>query len=319
MKVEKYARVEAGVLLWAMLLLVLCGCSTPQTQYVLQATPANLPLRMELSSVPFYSQSTHQCGPAALATVLNAGGVMVSPKELTDQVYLPGRAGSLQVEMLAATRRHGLLAYPLVPHMQNIFAEVAGGTPVVVLQNLGLDWWPVWHYAVVIGYDLSQQEVILRSGLEPRLVMPLSTFERTWARAGYWAMLAVPAGTLPVTANEATYIAAAVALEKNIAAEQSEKIYRAALNKWPVNLTAHIGLGNALYQQKETAQAEAMYRQATLSHPDSAIAFNNLAQVLFDQQRYVAARDAALRAVSLGGSEESVARETLEMIEREMR
>jgi hypothetical protein len=31
------------------------------------------------------------------------------------QVYLPARKGSLQVEMLAAARRHGLVSYQLAP------------------------------------------------------------------------------------------------------------------------------------------------------------------------------------------------------------
>ena len=157
---------------------------------------------------------THQCGPASLATPLNAGGIKITPQELTARVYLPGLGDSLQVEMLAATRRNGLLAYALAPQLDDVLAEVAAGTPVVVLQNLALNWYPVWHYAVVVGYDLQREEIILRSGLERRQALPFTTFEHTWARAGYWAMLAMPPGMVPRTATESAYLSAAIALKK---------------------------------------------------------------------------------------------------------
>ncbi|MEO7385334.1 MAG: hypothetical protein ABIX37_00195, partial [Gammaproteobacteria bacterium] len=50
--------------------------------------------RHELTGVPFFPQTIHQCGPAALATVLGASGVIATPDELAPLVYLPGRRGS---------------------------------------------------------------------------------------------------------------------------------------------------------------------------------------------------------------------------------
>lgn len=301
----------AGALL---ILLWLGGCATPQTQQLLKQNSNNLPQQVELVEVPFYPQETHQCGPAALATVLNAGSVKVTPQDLIPQVYLPGREGSLQVEMLAATRRNGLLAYELAPRLDDLLGEVAAGSPVVVLQNLGLSWYPVWHYAVVVGYDLQRKKIIMRSGQEYRQVLSFTTFENTWQRSGYWAMLALPPNKMPQTAVETVYVAAALALEKSGQAKNAQTAYEAALKHWPLNLTARIGMGNAAYALNNLKHAEIAYRQATLDHPDSLIAFNNLAQVLADQQRYAEALDAAHRAVSLGGAEQASARETLEQI-----
>jgi tetratricopeptide (TPR) repeat protein len=308
------ARLIAG----AFLLAWLGGCATPQTQALLKMRPAWLPPQIELSEVPFYPQEMHQCGPASLAMAFGAAGVKVTPQDLTLEVYLPGREGSLQVEMLAATRRNGLLAYELAPKLDDLLAEVAAGSPVVVLQNLALSWYPVWHYAVVVGYDLQREEIILRSGLERRRELPLKTFEYTWRRAGYWAMLAVPPGNMPRTATETVYVAAAVALEKAASPKNAEAAYKAALERWPQNLTARIGMGNTAYAQGDTQRAEEAYRQATLDHPDSAIAFNNLAQTLADQKRYTEALASATQAVSLGGPEQEAARDTLEQIKKKM-
>lgn len=312
-------RVRARLIAGVFFLIWLGGCATPQTQALLKASSRQLPQQVELSKVPFYPQETHQCGPASLAMVLNAGGAAVTPQDLTPQVYLPGLAGSLQVEMLAATRRNGLLAYELAPKLDDLLTEVAAGSPVVVLQNLALSWYPVWHYAVVVGYDLKREEIILRSGLERRQVLPFTTFEHTWERAGHWAMLALPPGRMPRTVTEAAYVAAAVALEKAAPPKNAAAAYEVALKHWPRNLAARIGLGNAAYARGDWKRAEKAYLQAMLDHPKSGIAYNNLAQTLADQRRYPEALALANQAVLLGGPEQDAARNTLDQIGNKMR
>ena len=299
-----------------MLLSGLVACSTPQTHALLHTPAVNLTQQVELDAVKFFPQEIHQCGPAALAMVLDAGGVMRTPQELSSQVYLPGREGSLQVEMMAAVRRSGLLAYELAPRLRDLLAEVAAGTPVVVLQNLGLSWYPVWHYAVVVGYDLQQEVIILRSGLEYRQVLAMTTFEHTWKRSGYWAMLALPPDKTPITADESVYIQAALALENTGQQKSAEAAYLAALALWPRNIVARIGAGNAAYLAGDKPRAELAYRQATLDHPDSAVAFNNLAQTLADQDRLAEALASANQAVDLGGRDQAVFLETLQQIKQ---
>ncbi|MGH2349336.1 MAG: PA2778 family cysteine peptidase, partial [bacterium] len=166
------------------------GCAAPPTRAFPDA-PGPFAARTELSNTPFFAQSTYQCGPAALATVLSAAGIPADPEALSTQVYVPTRRGSLQVEMLAAARRNGTVALEIEPALSALLQTVADGYPVVVLQNLGLAWLPRWHYAVVIGYDLDSRSVVLRSGTTRRQVVPMASFERTWSRSGRWAMAAL--------------------------------------------------------------------------------------------------------------------------------
>jgi len=219
---------------------------------------------------------------------------------------------------MAAARRHGAVAYQLSPTLKDLLREIAAGTPVVILQNLAFGWYPVWHYAVAIGYDLDSAEIILRSGLERRKLLPMSTFEYTWARSGYWAMVAMPPGMIPETAEEIPFIAAVSAAEKFMGPERALAEYRAALKRWPENLTAQIGAGNSAYRLHDLDQAEKAFRLAAQGHPDSVAAYNNLAQTLADQARYEEAREIARFAVSLGGPLLQVAQETLADIERRM-
>jgi tetratricopeptide (TPR) repeat protein len=301
-------------------LLSLGACATPpQTRLMLGSPPASLPRHAELTEVPYFAQDAFQCGPASLAMSLNSIGIAATPETLKPELYLPDRHGSLQVEMLAATRRQGATAYQLAPELNDMLREIAAGTPVVVLQNLAFAWYPVWHYAVAIGYDLDNAEIILRSGPEQRQVLPMRTFEYTWARSGYWAMVTLPPGKIPVTAEATSFIAAVSALEKTSEPEQVQSTYIAALNRWPGNLSAQIGVGNTAYRMHDLAKAETAFRQAAHDHPDSVAAFNNLAQTLADQARYEEALAAARRAVSLGGPLAQTAQETLADIEHKMK
>jgi len=295
-------------------LLGLAGCATPQLQALLSGDSKSLPQKVELEAIPFYAQDEYQCGPAALAMVLEAGGKAVAPEVLRPQVFLPDRQGSLQVEMLAATRRNGLVAVELSPRLSDLFAEIAAGNPAVVLQNLALDWAPAWHYAVAIGYDLPAQRIVLRSGTERRLEMPLATFERTWQRGGYWAMLALPPGRFPASVRAADYLSAVTRLEKAGPPEPAQAAYEAALVRWPDHFTALMGAGNTAHRAGDFEGAERAFRRATVVYPQSAAAHNNLAQTLADLDRYDEALAEARQAVGLGGPLEDTSIRTLDAI-----
>ena len=307
------ARVIAG---FVIVLGLLGGCVTlPQSEALVRTGGGGLPPRAELEAVPFFAQEDHQCGPAALAMALNAAGVAVSPETLTSEVYVPARMGSLQVEMLAGARRHGLLAYELAPHLQDVLAEVAAGNAVIVLQNLGLfASRPYWHYAVVIGYDLERNEILLRSGATARRAMKFGLFEFLWLDGGRWSMLALAPQRLPATAVEAKFANAAAALEQTGHIAEAGRAYAALLERWPGNLVGLMGLGNTAYALGRKAQAAAAFRQATERHPLAAAAFNNLAQTLADQGKLDLALEAARKAVSLGGPNLPAAQATLDQI-----
>lgn len=306
-------RLLSGVFL--LLLLFLGGCAT-QSHSLMQASGSDLPRRQELSSTPFFPQELYQCGPAALATVLQAADIAVTPEQLVPQVFIPQREGSLQTEMIAAGRRNGAMSMTIPPRLDALLTEVASGTPVVVLQNLSLAAFPVWHYAVVIGFDLDKGNIVLRSGTTERLVMPLTTFENTWARSDYWAMVALPPGRLPVTAEEDSAVPALVALEKVVAPERAQAAYASGLKRWPDNLTLQLGLGNSAYSAGQLDTAASAFEKAVEMHPQSVPALNNLATVLADKGDLSAARNAAERAVALGGKWADAARTTLESIDR---
>lgn len=298
----------AGVLFFALLI---SGCaSTPQTRALLDDPPPSVARQAELTDTPFYPQEKYQCGPAALATILVPLGRDVSPDELVGEVYLPAREGSLQAEMRAAIRKRGLLAVQLAPSLDTLLVEVAHGRPVLVLQNLGLRWYPRWHYAVVVGYDLEKEHLVLRSGTEKRWITPLTVFERTWARGRHWAIVAVPPGEIPSTASPLEMLKATSALEQTGNPASALTSYQAIVRRWPGNELAHFSLANAYMMASEAPAAENHYRFALELNPTFAEAWNNLAYALANQGCHRTAHEAAACAVR-HAPEESNFRNTL--------
>ena len=255
---------------------------------------------IELRDTPFFPQDEFQCGPAALATVLQVSGVSsADPDGLREQIYIPDRRGSLQAELLAATRRADRIPYVLEPQFDALLTELYAGNPVLVLQNLALARWPQWHYAVVIGFNPETATVILRSGTNEREELSLRYFEYTWRLSDYWAMVVAPDGITPATAEPLRYFAAVAAVEQQQRWQAAKKGYTAAAITWPHDATSAMGLGNIAYQQQQFALAEEHYYRATELEPEQPAAFFNLAWALWRQNKYAEALLAAEYAQGL--------------------
>lgn len=244
---------------------------------------------IELTDTPFHPQSRYQCGPAALTTVLQASGANVELDDIVAKVYIPGRQGSLQLEIVAATRTSGRLPYRINGTLSALLAELEAGRPVILLQNLGVAAIPRWHYAVVVGIDGNRERMILRSGQERRRETPIDVFLRTWSRSGFWGMVTLRPGELPENVDKARYADAVVGLEQTNQSAAAALAWQAAVERWPDDTTARFGLGNALLAQGELPAAEAHYRDLLAMAPGLVVARNNLALALARQQRFAEA------------------------------
>jgi tetratricopeptide (TPR) repeat protein len=236
-------------------------------------------------------------------------------QELLPEVYTPARQGSLQPALISAARRRNRLAYG-VKSVDALLQELAAGHPVIVLQNLGFHWFPRWHYAVVIGYDLKETAFILHSGTEARRQIKWSLFVRTWQRADYWGLVVLPTWKLPASADENSYLNAVLGLEEAGQWEGAARAYSKALERWPYSIGALMGLGNSRYALGDLIGAEMAFRRATEVQPQDGEPFNNLAHVLAEQGCYAEALQMVRRAVALGGPNEALYRQTLDEIEK---
>lgn len=292
-----------GALLAAAVLLG--GCAAPQSTALRteqrDAQLSGLPARHLIPGVPFVPQTAFHCGPATLSMVAQHAGLKTNAQQLASQVFVPGLQGSLQAEMLTAPRRQGLMSIQVQPTLRDVLQHVASGTPVIVLQNLALPIKPLWHYAVVIGYDIPANQVILHSGTDAQKTMPFDTFEHTWARSGHWAMIVARPDSVPENVGEPQYVQAAAALERtNLRA--AHRAYIRGMLRWPDNRYLQFGLANTYVAQQQPTQARRVLERLVEQHPDWGDAWNNLAILRADLGDRDGAVEAIDRAMEIGGA-----------------
>lgn len=303
----------AGVLALVLLTLILAGCAT--TPRLAETTERRLARQVLLDEIPFHGQRDYQCGPASLAMVLNAEGVDVNVDDLIPQVFLPGREGSVQPEMLATVRRQGRIPFPIAPTFEALLTEIDTGHPVVVMQNLSLPAWPLWHYAVAIGYDLDAEDLILHSGMEPGRIESFRRFDATWARSNRWGFVALtPGEAMPETVAELTAMEAIDAFERVQGASASLPAWESLIERFPGSAMGHFALGNARQAKGDPQAAIEAYRIAVKRRPDLAAGWLNLGLVLRNQGVATQAHEALRRAAELPGDWQDHARQALESI-----
>jgi hypothetical protein len=259
------------------------ACALAAGGCAVQEPLAGMPDVPALAGVPFFPQTEFDCGPAALATLLGASGLATTPEDLMPNVYTEGLEGSLQVELLAATRREGRLPIPIAPAPGALFELIAAGHPVLVLQNLRLRRAPLWHYAVVVGFDAERERVILRSGDERLKRERARRFAASWQLADNWGFVVARPGEVPVGVAVDDYMRAVVDAERSLVAADVEAAYAAAVQRWPGEpLVSFLAAGHA-HGGARLDEAARLYRRTLALEPGHSAARNNLANLLLER------------------------------------
>lgn len=169
----------SGRLLGAAALLAFVACSATQTR---PGPNAHL-----LAGVPFFSQSARQCGPAALAALVSFLGPPTSPDQIAAEIYQPDSGGTSSVAMLAYGARHQLPLQVIRGQLDDVYAEIDGGRPLIVLHRAGFPFRD-YHYVVVTGYDPAAGRLYGYSGRDAQASWTEADFSRRWARADHWTL-----------------------------------------------------------------------------------------------------------------------------------
>ena len=251
------------------------GCVTaPQTREILQHPP-HVREKVEIADVPYIEQSVGQCGPATLTMALQWAGHPASIEQIAPEVMTPKKGGTLQEDMISASRREGMMAVR-IDGMESLVREIAAGHPVIVFENLGLNWYQQWHYALIYGFDFRNQDLLQHSGHDKADHVDMSVFERSWKLSDYWGLVILPPGEIATAASEIENVKAAAGLEQAAHEDEAALSYHAILERWPKSLGALVGLGNIAYKKKDFKEAVSILKEAQRAHPDSEMVAHNL-------------------------------------------
>lgn len=269
----------------------------PQTESFLEQRP-NIPPLHEISEVPFSPQEEYYCGPTTLAEVLNFYGIEIDAEEIAPSLFIPERRGSLQIEMVSSARQYGLLSYAGKTTLEQLLSLVSDDIPVIVLQNLGTSWYPRWHYALVIGYNLSEETVLLHTGLSRRRNVPMALFENTWRRGEYWMLAAFPPQKSSKYLDPFLYTRAAQDLMEVNETDASLTALESATAQWSDYWLPYLLLGN-YYMDTAPTRALSWYERGATAGEQVSSYLNNYAYGLLRSGRSSEAVDTILKAIAL--------------------
>lgn len=298
----KQLRIVAGLMVS---FIFLAGCQTPpQTQSLLQSPPA-INKQHLIETMPFYPQQQYFCGPTTLSEVANFYGRGVSPEQIAPMTFVPGLDGSLQIEMVAATRQLGMVAYAQQGNLALLLSLVANNVPVIVLQNNSINLFPQWHYAVVIGYDLDTQQVTLHSGVTAFHTLNLATFERTWQRGQYWMLAMLPPTSTDPLLAPFVYTKACQDLLDTGQSEAGIEALKSAIKQWPEYWLSYFLLANH-YLAHDPQEAVKWFAQGENYGNHEVSYLNNYAYALGKLQCFAQAESLIKQALILAPHDENV-------------
>ncbi|MEW6983462.1 PA2778 family cysteine peptidase [Colwelliaceae bacterium 6471] len=284
---------------------LLNGCATPpQTQQLLHNPSPAMALAYDIKNVPFYNQQAFYCGPTTLAEIFEYNDIKRLPEEIAPLLFIPKREGSLQLEMVAAIRQQGLLAYTERGNLNKLLYFVQNNIPIIVLQNLGLSWYPIWHYAVVKGYDLTTEKLILHTGDVENRHVDLSVFERTWQRANFWLLIALPGEHSLTQLEPFTYVSSAQDLITVKELSSGLTHLKNATILWPDYWLSYFLLGNYFLENAQNNEnikkAIFWFEKGYLYSAQQSLYLNNYAFALYKDNQLKKAKEIILQAEQLG-------------------
>ena len=160
-----------------LLLSFLCSCTTVQ-----EHSQSHI-----IENVPFYPQTSYQCGPASLAGVLNYWGVMVSPDEIAKEIYSTTARGTLDIDMVLYAQRKGLLATQYEGNIEDVRKHIDSRHPIIVLVGYGFSLIQKNHFMVIIGYN--DHGFIVNSGKDKKKFISEMDFLKSWEKTKFWTLL----------------------------------------------------------------------------------------------------------------------------------
>jgi ABC-type bacteriocin/lantibiotic exporter with double-glycine peptidase domain len=145
-----------------------------------------------IDGVPFVRQTSEDCGPASLASVLAFHGRQPDLAAITAAVYLPKLGGTLPMDLERYAKDAGFRTDASSGSLDALRQAVRNNRPVICLLDLGFGLYRRPHYVTVIGFDDGNQLVITHDGEVPDRTMGYEAFGKAWERAGNWMIVVKP-------------------------------------------------------------------------------------------------------------------------------
>lgn len=168
--------------------LVTTACGTMS-----QALPGDATL---LADVPFIKQDDFQCGPSALATVINYWDIKVgtnrniSLERIVEDIYSPTAKGVLGMDLEQYARKLGFVTQCYSGNIEDIKRRIDEGIPLILFVDYGISSYQRNHFLVTTGY--TGDAIIVNSGKRENEIIPAERLKKIWKKTDFWTLLIRP-------------------------------------------------------------------------------------------------------------------------------
>jgi len=143
-----------------------------------------------IQKVPFFPQKDYQCGPDALAGVLNFWKVEETPSDIAKDIFSPSAQGTLTIDMIFYAQKKGLDALQYSGDIEDLKLKISLGYPLIVLVDYGFWVYRADHFMVVLGYN--DDGVIANSGKSEKIFIKTDAFLNLWKKTNFWTLWIKP-------------------------------------------------------------------------------------------------------------------------------
>lgn len=224
------------------------------------------------------------------------------------------RGGVMSIDLVLAARQKGFDARLVTGDRHTLERELLDGRPVIlmiqVIQTPGRGY-DFFHYVVLDGIDTERKLMRTQFGDRKARWVKYERIERAWRGGGNAAILIRPRDAA------AGALRAAVALEEQGMHDEAAGEYRRILHDHPDSVLAWTNLGNVEMRRGNRSAAEEAFRKALSLDASSADTLNNLAWLLYEEQRLDEAETLARLAVATPAPDAWMRLDTLARIQLE--
>lgn len=150
--------------------------------------PDRFPEAVRIHNVKPYQQDPEQCGPFALAALLEYMGIAADPDLLARKLYSPGAGGTLTMDLYLEARRRGLEARQDSGSEDLLRGELREFNPVIVLFKYSGLGGSVGHFILVTGYSKDPDGFFVLWGDGKLSWMSQDRFHQFWSNSGFWML-----------------------------------------------------------------------------------------------------------------------------------
>jgi hypothetical protein len=151
---------------------------------------------MILPDIPFFKQEDYQCGPAALATVIDfwykrtGKRAWVTPEQIAPEIYSPTARGVLGIDLEIYAQKHGFKGRQFSGKVADLREAIDLSTPPIIFVDYGFGFYEQGHFMVVTGYG--PEGIVVNSGPYENRFIPEKELNRIWKKTGYWTFILLP-------------------------------------------------------------------------------------------------------------------------------